>query len=99
MQLNPNAALYIGWRIVSQEQYGFFAGIGSSTINSTVTRGLVTDEYKGVIADAGFAVIYDANIVNVGLAAGLDHLSDRNQNSWNYHRRPWFGVLFGMNLN
>ncbi|GAB3494524.1 hypothetical protein GCM10027341_10800 [Spirosoma knui] len=79
--------------------YGFFAGIGSSTINSTVTRGLVTDEYEGVIADAGLAVIYDASIFNVGLAAGLDHLFDRNQSSWIYHRQPWFGILFGLNLN
>lgn len=87
-------------RLLSQGiGYGFFTGIGSSLINSTVTRGRVTDEYEGVIVDAGVALIYDARVFNVGLAVGFDHLLDRNKRDWIYHQRPWFGVLFGLNLN
>jgi hypothetical protein len=96
-QISPTLARR---RLLSQGiGYGVFAGIGSSVINSTVTRGLVTDEYEGVILDAGLAVIYDARVFNVGLAVGLDHLLDRNKQYWIYQQRPWFGVLFGLNLN
>jgi len=79
--------------------YGFFAGIGSSTINELVTRGAIGFEYEGVIVDAGLAVIYDARLFNVGIATGMDHLVDSNRRQWIYQWRPWFGVLFGLNLN
>ncbi|WP_266365126.1 hypothetical protein [Tellurirhabdus rosea] len=79
--------------------YGLFGGIGSSTINELVTGGRVPFEYEGIILDIGVAAIYDARIFNVGLAAGADNLMDSNRRYWIYHRRPWFGVLFGLNLN
>jgi hypothetical protein len=56
-------------------------------------------EYEGVIVDVGLAGIYDARIFNVGLAVGIDSLLDPNRRSWVYQRQPWFGVLFGLNLN
>jgi hypothetical protein len=79
--------------------YGLFAGIGAVAINDFVTRIPLTIEYEGVVLNAGVAAIYDARIFNIGLAVGLDHLLDKNRQHWIYQHRPWFGVLFGLNLN
>lgn len=79
--------------------YGLFAGLGSTAINPFVTRDQVTTQYEGVVMDVGLAAIYDARVFNVGLAMGFDHLMDPNRRHWIYQRKPWFGVLFGLNLN
>lgn len=79
--------------------YGLFAGIGSVAINDFVTRIPLGVEYEGVVINAGIATIYDARIFNIGLAVGLDHLLDANGQHWIYQHKPWFGVLFGLNLN
>ncbi|MBC8156218.1 MAG: hypothetical protein H7Z72_25305 [Bacteroidetes bacterium] len=79
--------------------YGLFAGIGSVSINEFVTRSPIGIEYEGVVLNAGIATIYDARIFNIGLALGVDQLLDRNRQRWIYQQKPWFGVLFGLNLN
>lgn len=79
--------------------YGLFTGIGSATINSLVTNSHIAYEYEGVVLDVGLAAIYDAQVFNVGFAVGMDNLMDPNRRAWVYQRRPWFGVLFGLNLN
>lgn len=79
--------------------YGLFVGLGSTAINPFFTRDQVMTEYDGLIVDAGLAAIYDARVFNVGLAVGADHLLDPNRRYWIYQQRPWFGVLFGLNLN
>lgn len=79
--------------------YGLFAGIGSSVINDFVVQKPIGIEYEGVILDAGIATIYDARIFNIGLAIGIDYLTDSNRQNWIYQQKPWFGVLFGLNLN
>ncbi|GAB3998278.1 hypothetical protein GCM10028807_45550 [Spirosoma daeguense] len=79
--------------------YGFFAGIGSATMTDFVTRSPIGIEYEGVVLDAGIATIYDARVFNVGLALGIDYLADANRKLWIYQQKPWFGVLFGLNLN
>ncbi|AQG80262.1 hypothetical protein AWR27_13610 [Spirosoma montaniterrae] len=79
--------------------YGLFAGIGSATINELVTNKQINYTYEGVILDVGIAAIYDAHIFNIGLAVGVDNLMDPNRRVWLYQRQPWFGVLFGLNLN
>lgn len=79
--------------------YGLFAGIGSAAVNDFVTRTPIGVEYEGVVIDAGIATIYDARIFNIGLAVGFDHLLDSNRRQWIYQQKPWFGVLFGLNLN
>jgi len=79
--------------------YGLFTGIGSVAINDFVTRRPLGVEYEGVVINVGIATLYDARVFNVGLAVGLDHLLDANRRHWIYHHKPWFGVLFGLNLN
>lgn len=79
--------------------YGLFAGIGSASIDDFVTRNPIGIEYEGVILDAGVASLYDARIFNIGLAIGVDYLMDANRQQWLYQKKPWFGVLFGLNLN
>lgn len=79
--------------------YGIFTGIGSALINDLVTSAPIGIEYEGIILDAGFATIYDARIFNVGFAVGIDYLTDSNRRQWIYQQRPWFGILFGLNLN
>ncbi len=79
--------------------YGLFGGVGSTVINDFVARIPLGIEYDGVVVNAGFATLYDARIFNIGLALGFDHLIDNNRQHWIYQQKPWFGVLFGLNLN
>ncbi|UYZ61978.1 hypothetical protein [Hymenobacter weizhouensis] len=80
--------------------YGLFTGLGAAVINPDVTRQQTAiAEYEGLVGHIGAAVIYDARVFNVGLAAGLDHLFGPDRRHWIYQHRPWFGVLFGLDLN
>ena len=76
-----------------------FLGVGSTVMNDFVTRIPVGLEYEGIVLDAGIASNYDARILNIGFAVGVDNLTDQNRPQWVYQRKPWFGVLFGLNLN
>ncbi|RFP66233.1 hypothetical protein D0N36_04230 [Hymenobacter lapidiphilus] len=80
--------------------YGIFAGLGSTIINPDVTNQQTrVAEYEGFVVHAGAATIYDARIFNLGLAIGFDQLLGPDGRHWIYQRRPWFGVLFGLDLN
>ncbi|WP_157593469.1 hypothetical protein [Rufibacter tibetensis] len=79
--------------------YGGFVGLGSVTMNPFVTRNAITYEYEGLVLTGGAAAIYDAKKFNMGLAMGSDFLVDKNRENWIYHKKVWFGLLFGLNLN
>ena len=79
--------------------YGGFIGLGAVTMNPFVTEQQIDYEYDGFVINCGFAGIYDAKKFNLGLAIGADYLMDKNQTNWIYQGRPWFGLLFGINLN
>lgn len=80
--------------------YGLFTGLGSTIINADVTNQQTrVAEYEGFVVHAGAAAIYDARIFNLGLAVGADQLLGPDGSFWIYQRKPWFGVLFGLDLN
>ncbi|MCC3155840.1 hypothetical protein LJ737_01230 [Hymenobacter sp. 15J16-1T3B] len=79
--------------------YGGFVGLGSAFITGDVTRQTPGPEYEGFVLHAGAAGIFDARVFNVGLAVGLDHLLGPDGPVWIYQHRPWFGILFGLDLN
>ncbi|MBC8110571.1 MAG: hypothetical protein H7Y04_05875 [Verrucomicrobia bacterium] len=79
--------------------FGGFLGLGSVTMNGSVTSNQIGYEYDGFVIDAGAAGIYDAKRFNIGLAIGIDYLFDNNRNFWLYQNKPWVGILFGLNLN
>ena len=80
--------------------YGAFVGVGSTVVNPDVTRQRATiAEYEGLVVHGGLAAIYDARAFNIGLAVGADQLLGPDGRHWVYRRKPWFGVLFGLDLN
>ncbi|WP_375435885.1 hypothetical protein [uncultured Hymenobacter sp.] len=80
--------------------YGLFTGLGSTIINPDVTNQQARiAEYEGFVVHVGAAAIYDARIFNLGLAIGADQLLGPDGPNWVYQRKPWFGVLFGLDLN
>lgn len=79
--------------------FGFFSGIGATTVNETVTSGQVGYEYEGVVLLNGVAGIVGINNFTFGLALGFDHLLDKYRHDWIYQRKPWLGLAFGLNLN
>ena len=80
--------------------YGLFTGLGSTIINPDVTNQQTrVAEYEGFVVHFGAAAIYDARIFNLGLAVGADQLLGPDGQYWIYQRKPWFGVLFGLDLN
>ncbi len=79
--------------------YGIFAGLGAVTMNTYVTNGAIDYEYDGMVMNTGGAIIYDAKKFNLGLSVGIDFLTDKNRKSWLYQKKPWLGILFGIDLN
>jgi hypothetical protein len=80
--------------------YGLFTGLGSTVINPDVTNQQTrVAEYEGFVVHAGAAAIYDARVFNLGLAIGADQLLGPDGRHWLYQRKPWFGVLFGLDIN
>ena len=81
--------------------YGAFIGAGSTFITDDVTATArpTAADYEGVVLHGGLAAIYDARAFNIGLAAGLDQLLGPDGPHWVYQRKPWFGLLFGLDLN
>ena len=80
--------------------YGAFVGAGSTFISADVTSPRpTTADYEGLVLHGGLATIYDARAFNVGLAVGLDQLLGPDGPYWVYQHKPWFGVLFGLDLN
>lgn len=78
---------------------GVFSGLGSALINESVTAGIVTYEYDGLLLLNGVAGIVGVNNFTLGLAVGTDFLMDRNRREWIYQHKPWVGLVFGLNLN
>ena len=81
--------------------YGAFVGAGSTYITNDVTATArpTTADYEGVVLHGGLAAIYDARAFNVGLAMGVDQLLGPDAQHWVYQHKPWFGILFGLDLN
>jgi hypothetical protein len=80
--------------------YGLFTGLGSTIINPDVTNQQSrVPEYEGFVVHAGAAAIYDARVFNLGLAVGADQLLGPDGRHWIYQRKPWFGILFGLDIN
>ncbi|RSK31052.1 hypothetical protein [Hymenobacter metallilatus] len=79
--------------------YGLFGGLGSSIITPDLTGQHAVTDYEGFTLHGGAAFIYDARLLNIGLAAGVDHLLGPDARYWAYQNRPWIGVLFGLDLN
>ncbi|HEX8506976.1 MAG TPA: hypothetical protein VF630_16545 [Hymenobacter sp.] len=80
--------------------YGAFVGAGATVVNPDMTQQRATiAEYEGLVLHGGVAAIYDARAFNIGLAAGTDRLLGPDGRYWIYRHKPWFGVLFGLDLN
>lgn len=78
---------------------GGFSGFGSSPITPWFTNDMITEEYDGWVWSNGFAVSLGIDYLNIGFAVGWDRLLDSNSSSWIYHRKPWLGLVIGININ
>jgi hypothetical protein len=80
--------------------YGAFVGAGSTVVNLDVTNQRASvAEYEGFVLHGGLAAIYDARAFNIGVATGVDQLMGADGPYWVYRHKPWFGILFGLDLN
>ena len=79
--------------------FGVFSGFGSSLISPFVTSDQVTIEYDGVVWSNGIAVSVGIDYLNLGVALGFDQLLDQNSKFWIYNRKPYLGLVLGINLN
>jgi hypothetical protein len=75
---------------------GFFAGIGITPVNSTVTNGNVELEYDGIVFEKGIAVYFGIEFLTFGVSLGFDNLLDENHKYWIYNQKPWVGLMLGI---
>lgn len=79
--------------------FGFFSGFGSTAVNPFVTDDHINIEYDGIVWSNGFSMSLAIDYLNLGLALGWDNLMDNNSSYWIYQKRPWIGLVLGINLN
>lgn len=79
--------------------FGFFSGLGSTSINPLVTQDRISYEYDGITWSNGIALSFAFNYLNLGIGFGWDKLLDNNSRYWVYQNRPWLGLVLGINLN
>lgn len=79
--------------------FGFFSGFGSTAVNPFVTQNKINIEYDGIVWSNGLAVSFAVDYLNLGLSLGWDNLLDGNSSFWIYQKRPWIGLVLGINLN
>jgi hypothetical protein len=79
--------------------FGAFSGFGSSPVTPWFTNDQITEEYDGLVWSNGLAVSLGIDYLNLGLAVGWDRLLDKNSSVWIYQRKPWLGLVIGININ
>jgi hypothetical protein len=79
--------------------FGVFAGPGTTAVSSFTTRNIVTNEYSGMVIQAGIAGFIESNIASFGIAVGYDYLLNSDRSKWIYHNKPWVGFIIGIALN
>jgi hypothetical protein len=75
---------------------GFFAGIGTTAVNPTVTLNKIDQEYDGLVFQKGIAAFITFGNFSVGLACGFDNLLDKNKSVWIYNQKPYLGIVIGI---
>jgi hypothetical protein len=78
---------------------GLITGLGATAMNPWVTNNALSIEYDGLVWSKGVAVLMGLNQITFGLIGSVDHLLDKNRDSWIYHGKPYFGLAVGLNLN
>lgn len=78
---------------------GCFTGFGSTAMNPWVTDYNISSEYEGVVWLKGVAFIVAVGKYTSGVSVGWDNLLDKNKKYWIYEKKPWIGLVFGLNLN
>jgi hypothetical protein len=75
---------------------GFFAGIGSTPVNPTVTNNKINQEYDAMIFQKGIAGFITVNKLSVGLALGFDNLFDKSKSYWIYNQKSYLGLIISI---
>lgn len=78
---------------------GLFTGLGSTSVNPWVTNDQIAYEYDGITWSNGIAFSFAFNYLNLGVGLGYDMLLDNNSRYWVYQKKPWIGLVLGINLN
>jgi len=79
--------------------FGIFAGPGTTVVNPFSTRGIVVDEYNGMILQYGLAGFLESDVASFGFAVGSDYLVGPDSKNWIYTHKPWLGFIVGIALN
>jgi hypothetical protein len=78
---------------------GVFAGPGTTLMSPFTTLNRRSDEYSGMIMQAGVAGFIESNVASFGLALGYDYLLNPDRKIWIYTNKPWLGFVVGIALN
>ena len=78
--------------------FGLFAGLGSTTINTFANPGGLRYDYSGLILQGGAAAFLETSFASFGLAVGADYLPGKYNTHWIYQRKPWVGFVVGIAL-
>jgi hypothetical protein len=76
--------------------FGLFAGLGITQINSTVTNNTIELEYDGIVFQKGIGAFITIDRMSVGIVLGFDNLLDKNSKYWLFNQQPYLGLSIGI---
>jgi hypothetical protein len=76
--------------------FGIFAGFGITAVNPSVTNGITSVEYDGIVFQKGIGAFFTVNYISVGITLGFDNLVSSDSKNWIYNNRPYLGLALGI---
>lgn len=88
---------------LDRKKFAFSSGIilggGGTFISPTTTLQNYGGEYDGLVCTLGIATIFDYNNLTFGGTVAIDYLTNPHSNIWIYQRKPYIGLVIGLNIN
>ncbi|NBO32657.1 MAG: hypothetical protein EBV05_14080 [Cyanobacteria bacterium WB6_1B_304] len=78
--------------------FGIFAGPGTTAVSPFSTGNVRSDEYEGMVFQAGIAGFVESSVASFGVSIGYDHLLSPDRSVWIYRNKPWVGFIVGIAL-
>lgn len=78
--------------------FGIFAGPGTTAVSPFSTGNSRTDEYGGMVFQAGVAGFVESSVASFGVSIGYDYLLSPDRSVWIYRNKPWVGFIVGIAL-
>lgn len=78
---------------------GLVFGVGGTSISYYNTKNKYSGQYDGIVLTSGVSTILAYKNLTFGGSLCIDQLTNQHKNVWIYQKKPYFGLVVGLNIN